>query len=310
MSTLAASLLGLGTTTIDGRRWVDASVMEWERALAPFVAAGYTAVELPSTWLDLAELSGKQRTDLARMLDGIGVAPIGVLAARRSVVDPDHWRSHLEASRRMIDAAAELGAAVFCTGLHGRLSSLAESAVWFWSEPDALPDHRLWDNAVSRIRQLAQHAASAGLTLSLELYERTFLGDPASAVRFVTAVDHPACGINADLGNLQRAPEPVLRWEQMLSIVAPHMNYWHVKNCMRVEDRERAVYLSWPTDLRAGVIDYRRAVALARHAGYTGPLIVEHYGGDAVGAICEARPYAASLSDIAGLASVSGTDTR
>ena len=195
----------------------------------------------------------------------------------------------------MIDAAAELGAVVFCTGLHGTLSARAESAVWFWSEPDARPDERLWDDAVSRTRELTEHAASAGVALSLELYERTFLGDATTAVRFVEAVDHPACGINADLGNLQRAPEPVQPWEEMLSTVVPHMNYWHVKNCMRAEDRERGVYLAWPTELAAGVIDYRRAVALARHGGFAGPVVVEHYGGDSVGAICRARPYVASV---------------
>ena len=295
MTVVAASLLGLGSATIDGQRWSDATVAEWERALTPFADAGYTAVELPSTWLDLAELGPARRAELARLLDGTGIEPIGVLAARRSVIDPEHWQEHLDASRRMIDAAAELGASVFCTGLHGRLTALAEAAVWFWSEPEVEPDERLWDAAVSRIRELADHAASAGLVLSLELYERTFVGNATTAVRFVQAVDRPACGINADLGNLQRAPEPVQSWEEMLLTVVPHMNYWHVKNCMRAEDREHGVYLAWPTELAAGLIDYRRAFALAQQGGYRGPMVVEHYGGDSVGSVCRARPYVESL---------------
>jgi len=43
------------------------------------------------------------------------------------------------------------------------------------------------------------------------------------------------------------------------------------------------------------MIDYRAAIALLLQAGYTGPLVVEHYGGDALAFAASSAIYLRSL---------------
>jgi len=149
--------------------------------------------------------------------------------------------------------------------------------------------------AIDRFRELGEHAASVGVTIALELYEDTYLGSGASAVRLVTEIDHPAVGINPDLGNLVRRHGPVEPWQDIIAATAPYARYWHVKNYQRIEDPDRDLYLSIPTSMELGVIDYRSAVRTALDAGYRGAFCVEHYGGDGLSISARNRDYLRTL---------------
>jgi len=83
------------------------------------------------------------------------------------------------------------------------------------------------------------------------------------------AVDRPNVGCNPDLGNLIRT-DPGADWRSALSVLAPHMNYWHVKNYAD----------GAPCELNAGQIDYRDAFAIVSRAGYAGWVSLETYFGD------------------------------
>jgi hypothetical protein len=72
------------------------------------------------------------------------------------------------------------------------------------------------------------------------------------------------------------------------------VNYWHLKNYLRLRHAGGLV-LSTPCELAAGEIDYRMALEIVLGAGYSGPLCLEHYGGDALSAMKRGREYLQSL---------------
>lgn len=181
----------------------------------------------------------------------------------------------------MIDTAAAIGAAIVSFGFFRALTPAQRNALWFWTVQGPVDsfDPVDWDRAVRRTRELGEHAAQAGIAISLEMYEDTYLGSADSSVKFVRDVDHPAVGLNPDLGNLQRLHRPVERWEVMAEKTLPYVNYWHVKNYFRTEDGTTGAIVTAPAPLELGVINYRKAVQMAIEK-VSGAFCTEHYGGD------------------------------
>ena len=127
------------------------------------------------------------------------------------------------------------------------------------------------------------------------MYEDTYIGTADGAVRFVSDVDVPAVGINADIGNLIRLHRPVERWQAMIEKVAPHAKYWHVKNYLRIEDPARGLIVSYPTSLALGIIDYRWAIGKFLAHGFKSAFLCEHYGGDGLSVCAMNREYLRTL---------------
>jgi sugar phosphate isomerase/epimerase len=111
----------------------------------------------------------------------------------------------------------------------------------------------------------------------------------------VEDIGSPAVGINPDLVNLVRRQGPVEHWHDILTAVLPYTNYWHVKNCLRLEDPLTGHAFSGPVAMESGIIDYRAAIELALAAGFTGAFVVEHYGGDGLGVGATNRDYLRGL---------------
>lgn len=84
------------------------------------------------------------------------------------------------------------------------LTPAQEKALWFWLAEGHQDDPALRPLAVERVRELGDHAQANGIELSLEMYEDTFLGTADEAVAFHADVNHPAVGLNPDLGNFIR----------------------------------------------------------------------------------------------------------
>ena len=148
---------------------------------------------------------------------------------------------------------------------------------------------------MSRIRELGKHAEALGLEISLEMYEDTYIGTADDTVRFVTDVDVPCVGINADIGNLIRLHRPVEHWLSMIEKIVPYAKYWHVKNYMRIEDPASKLIVSYPTSLALGLINYRVAIRKAIDAGFKSAFLCEHYGGDGLSVCAMNRDYLRSI---------------
>lgn len=288
---IAAAQLQQSPETDAGVPWLDAGPDAWLDALRRYPDHGFDALELSTAWLPIGELDRGGLRALAEALAEAGLVVEGVSVPRASVVDPVDGAANLAATHRAIEAAAALGVEAVCIGLHGRLTASEQRALWFWTgEPTPVaPESR--PLAVARVRELAEHAGAVGLRLAVELYPHPFVATAAGAVRFVDDVGSAHCGLNPDLANLARVSAPVERWQDVLAATIGRAVYWHVKNVQRVEDPSRGIHLAWPTALDDGLIDYSAAFATAALAGFDGPVVVEHYGGDGLAISARSREY-------------------
>lgn len=269
----------------------DADADTWLAHLAEVTYEGFTAVDLTDSWLRVGDLTPTRRTELADALARARLTPVAVSAIRRSVIDPDDGEANLAYSHRTIDAAAELGCSVVSVGLHRPLTPAQRATLWFWTVDGPRDDPADQDLAVRRLRELGDHAAAAGVALSLEMYEDTLLGSSASAVRLVREIDHPAVGLNPDLGNLYRLHREIEPFLAAVEACAPHTNYWHVKSYSRDEDPVTGQVTAVPAPMYAGSMNWRAAIRTAVAAGFDGPFCVEHYGGDGLSVMAENQRY-------------------
>ncbi len=256
----------------------------WRRQLRRLQRAGFTALDVPDGWLPLVEMTSAERADLASVMDELGLVGRGLNVTRCSVVDPVFGEANTQRLLAAVDVVAELGWGLLGVGFHPRLRPDQGWPLVFWESP-ATPDDLGEETrvlAAERLRRVAARAAEVGVQVSVEMYEETLAATGADAVRLVHDVGAPNLGINPDLGNLHRTARPEREhWLDTVRAVAPHMDYWHLKDCVRahVAGGPPAVV---PTPLGQGQVDYRLAITEAVAGGYRGALVVEHYGGDAV----------------------------
>jgi sugar phosphate isomerase/epimerase len=294
---IAAAMINFPGVLPDGSLVQEQSVDQWAESLQQVANAGFTEVDPTDSWLRVADLSQARLSEFQFLLKSLGLNVPAISTSRRSVIDPVHGDAYLEYNHRVIDAAARLGAKAVCFGLFGPLTEAQENDLWFWTasgvkNPD---DPAIYRKAVDRIHELGKHAAGLGLEVSLEMYEDTYIGTADGAVRFVSDVDLPAVGINADIGNLIRLHRPVEDWLTMIEKVAPYAKYWHVKNYMRIEDPAKNLIVSYPTSLALGIINYRIAIKRFLECGYKSAFLCEHYGGDGLSVCAMNREYLRSI---------------
>jgi sugar phosphate isomerase/epimerase len=269
----------------------EAGANAWADELAELREAGFDAVDLVDSWLAPGYLSAAELRELAAVLGDTGLRLAGISVVRRSVIDPRDGTANLDYTLRSLDAAAALGAPVVSIGFHRPLTPEQRSAsFWLVDPPRDDRSEANWALAADRVGRVVARAEELGIAVALELHEGTLLDSAAGALRVIELVGSTSLGVNPDLGNLVRVPEPLAAsWEETLRAVLPHTTYWHVKNYARVERPGLVVTL--PSELEAGHVDYRRALGLALDAGYDGPVCIEHYEGDALGAIARGRVY-------------------
>ncbi len=294
---IAAAMIQYSNTLPDGSSVQDQSVDGWAATLSDVVHAGFTELDPTDCWLRIADLPASRRSEFIQLVHSLGLSIPAISTSRRSLIDPVRGEEYLAYGHRVIDAAAEIGAQSVSFGLFGPLTEAQKAALWFWTvdgnrNPDDPEVYRL---AIERTRELGKHAAEVGVEVALEMYEDTYIGTADDAVRFVTEVDLPNVGLNADLGNLIRLHRPVEHWMAMVDKTIPYAKYWHVKNYIRIEDTARGAYMTYPVALSAGLINYRYAVRKAIELGFKSAFLCEHYGGDGLSVCAQNRDYLRSI---------------
>ncbi|WP_442577105.1 sugar phosphate isomerase/epimerase family protein [Microbacterium sp. F51-2R] len=289
---IAAAMLPMG----DAHPAADSPppVERWLADLGEVHDAGFSHVDLTDSWVHYGDLAPGQVEALRQCLAATGSTAASLSAIRRSVIDERDGEAHLAYAHRTIEVAASLSIPVVSVGLHRALTAAQRDQLWFWTvegHRDPFEDQDAWSLAVTRLRELGRHAADAGLILSLELYEHTFLGTSESSVRLVEEIGLDNVGLNPDIGNLIRLHEPVEDWRAIAEATMPYANFWHVKNYTRDEDAAAGFVSTVPTSLELGVINYREAVKIALRNGFQGVICVEHYGGDGLSVSATNRDY-------------------
>ena len=292
---IACNMLPFGSSAPDGTPIHEAPSTVWSDHLRQVRELGFDHIDPTDAWLPLHRLTETRLEEFRRVLDGEGLGISSISMTRSSVVDAEHGQQNLAGAHRLIDIAPSFGATVVNTGFMQALTPAQRKALWFWLAEGHHDDPAMRPLAVERIRELGEHAQDQGVRLSLEIYEDTFIGTPEKAVAFVQDVDHPAVGLNPDLGNLVRLHRPLEEMggspDEMFETVLPHSNFWHIKNYIRDEDPGTGSYHSAPAPLKHGVINYRRIIRRALDLGFSGPFCCEHYGSDSIGVCAENREY-------------------
>ncbi len=291
---IAAAMIQYPNILKDGSSVQDQPAEAWAKTLADVSDVGFTELDPTDSWLRIADLEPSRLDEFMAVVREAGLTVPAISTARRSVIDDKYGAIYLEYNHRVIDTAARIGAGAVSFGLFEALTQGQKDTLWFWTVQGALnpPDDRaVWDKAVTRIRELGQHAAQVGIELALEMYEDTYLGTADSAVRFATDVDLPNVKINADIGNLVRLHRPVEHWLKMIEKVAPFAGYWHAKNYFRDEDGTTGAVATGPMPLELGVISYRVAVRIMIEHGFNSAFLLEHYGGDGLSVCALNREY-------------------
>lgn len=292
---IGAALLNFTGTTADGRDRTTAGPEAWKQTLREVRLAGFDHVDLTDSWVRPADLDADGRRRLLETARSYDLAFSDIAVTRKSVITPDEDRAreNMAYTKRTIDAAADLEVPMVCLGLHDPFTEPQKQATWFWlaegAEDEETPENR--EKAAARFRELGEYAAERGVSVSLEMYEGTFLGTADSSVQLVTAVDLPNVGLCPDIGNIVRLHREVEDWREMLTKMLPHTNYWQLKNYFRDHDPATGSYASAPAPLALGFIDYREAIGMALEAGFDGPMCVEHYGGDGLTVTAMNRDY-------------------
>ena len=292
---IGAALLNFTGTTADGRDRTTAGPEAWKQTLREVRLAGFDHVDLTDSWVRPADLDTDGRRRLLETARSYDLAFSDIAVTRKSVITPDEdlARENMAYTKRTIDAAADLEVPMVCLGLHDPFTEPQKQATWFWlaegAEDEETPENR--EKAAARFRELGEYAAERGVSVSLEMYEGTFLGTADSSVQLVTAVDLPNVGLCPDIGNIVRLHREVEDWREMLTKMLPHTNYWQLKNYFRDHDPATGSYASAPAPLALGFIDYREAIGMALEAGFDGPMCVEHYGGDGLTVTAMNRDY-------------------
>lgn len=290
---IAAAMIQYPNTLPGGASVQDQSAEGWAATLGDVADAGFTELDPTDSWLRLADLEASRLAEFTAVAASLGLTVPAISTSRRSLIDPVHGEAYLAYAHRVIDTAASIGAGAVSFGLFGPLTAAQKAALWFWTadgerNPD---DPAVWNTAVTRVRELGRHAAGVGIEVSLEMYEDTYLGTADGAVRFVTEVDHPAVGLNPDIGNLIRLHRPVEHWLSMIEKTVPFAKYWHVKNYLRDENTTSGLISTHPAPLELGLVNYRTAIGLALKAGFKSAFLVEHYGGDGLSVSARNRDY-------------------
>ncbi|MCL3859822.1 sugar phosphate isomerase/epimerase [Actinotalea sp. K2] len=292
---VGAALLQFPGTDPSGRSLTDGGPEQWRPALREVALAGFEHVDLTDSWVRPGDLPPATLRALSATAGDLGLAFSAIAVTRKSVIDPDPTvaDANLEYALRTVDAAAELGVGTVCLGLHQPLTPAQQEAHWFWLAPggEDPDDAAVRDRAVERFRMVGERAASAGVQISLEMYEGTYLGTSEGAVGLVRDIDLAGVGLCPDIGNIVRLHRPVEDWRVMLERMLPYTNYWQVKNYLRDYDPATGAYFSAPVPLETGFIDYRAAVGMALDVGFSGPFCVEHYGGDGLSVAATNRDY-------------------
>jgi len=272
----------------------------WVRELATISALGFAHVDLVSAWVSPGTLPPARLDDLRGALYQAGLALTGVSLVRASVIDPVSADANLELTLATLEACARLEVPVLSIGFHRPLQGAQlRGPFWMAPAPEDPDDDATFARAIDRLGQVCRRAGELGVEVSLELHEGTLLDRGERVTRILDGVAAANLGVNLDIGNLVRVPGPVVEpWQATLEACLGRINYWHLKNYIRLEQPARGLALSAPCGLADGEIDYRVAIERAVEAGYRGPLCIEHYGGDPLWVMQQARAYLLSLQSV------------
>ncbi len=235
--------------------WTDEVTPAHRPALERLAALGYGAVEIP-----VLHCGSEAPFQAARgWCEALGLARSACAAlpahANPASADPALRAAALDLLRRMIDCTAALGASVLVGPLHSALGHFSGSP----------PTADEWRWSVETLRQAGDHAAAAGVALSVEplnRFECYLLNDHRSGARYVREVGLPNVGLLYDTFHAHiEEKDPAAALAEVLPVV----------NHVHCSENDR----STPG---LGQVRWAETFATLKRGGWDGVLMVEAFG--------------------------------
>jgi D-psicose/D-tagatose/L-ribulose 3-epimerase len=227
--------------------------------LAFLAETGYDFVEMPVNLAldDAAERAKWIRLGQQAAALGLGVQTCSILPPELSLIGPDAATREAGVTylKRVVDCSAAAGSRILMGPLFAGFKT-------FTGRP-ATPNEWAW--SVEAMRAVAEHAHKQGVTLAIESlnrFETYLLTCAADVVRYVQAVDHPACRAAFDTfhANIEEK-----NMAEAIRTLAPYLVH------VQLSENDR----STPGK---GQIDFGAALGTLREVGYTGPIAIEAFG--------------------------------
>jgi len=234
--------------------WTDRLHDGLEPVVDRIKAIGYDGVEIP-----IFELNEPLHREWGRRLDAAGLArtAVTVRGAGDNPISPSAGvrAAAVDSMRRTIDCCRAAGVRILCGPTH--------SAIGEFTGKGPTADEFKW--GVDTMRQAAEHAAQAGVTIATEYlnrFENYFLTSVDQAVTFVKAVDHPNVRMMYDTFHANIEEKDV---SQAIRAAAP----WTV--LVHVSENDRSIP-------GTGHVHWEETFDALHAAGYDGWMVVEAFG--------------------------------
>ncbi|MFN9719370.1 MAG: sugar phosphate isomerase/epimerase family protein [Planctomycetota bacterium] len=156
---------------------------------------GFDTIDI---FTDPLDIDARERKRIRTECEKVGLPIISVCCVATGLIDfnPAVQRFHIDRCRKFLDLCYEFGA-------DNLLLVLGE---YIWNQ-EVIPPAEQWKTGVENCRRLADHAASLGLRIAMELepFPLSLVNSVDSMVRFLDDVDHTALGANIDVSHLHLA---------------------------------------------------------------------------------------------------------
>jgi sugar phosphate isomerase/epimerase len=240
---------------------------------------GFEGIELGLDALGAAADSDEAATDLLHDLEEEGL-PCVALRGGGNLVDSRFGPENEAQLPAALEMATKLKVGIVNLALAGPPSdpdapgaTYGETVSQGSSRQASLEDY---DRTARILASFADSAAAVDVQLSIELHQRSIVDNSWTLLRLIDMIDRPNVGVNADAANTYWAYEEAEEsFEDAITALAPHSNYWHCKNLTRlhIPELHRAIYTRVP--IPYGDLDYRFAVSAMIDAGYDGMVGIE-----------------------------------
>lgn len=246
------------------------------RYLTKVRSLGFEGLELSSA--EVERLNERGVSELAKELAYEGL-PCVAICGGGGMHNPKFAARNRQILERTVEVAGRIGAQVVNTTVG--TPSIPSMPGSFVGEPVSQGSSRQASEADYEVTArglaiVADKAADLGVSISIEVHQHSIADNSWSALHLLGLIDRRNVGVNPDLGNIYWCYEvPEESCEAAIMALAPHANYWHCKNLIRVPipENKHTIFIRRP--LPDGEIDYRFAISAMLDAGYDGCLAVE-----------------------------------
>ncbi|MFC1899045.1 sugar phosphate isomerase/epimerase family protein [Chloroflexota bacterium] len=238
---------------------------------------GFEGLELSSA--EVVRLDERGINELAKELSHEGL-PCIAIRGRGGMHNPKFGAQNRQILEKTVEVAGRIGAQVVNTTTIGA-PSISGMPGFFVGEPVSQGSSRQASEAdyevtAEGLANIADKASNLGVSISIEVHQHSIADNSRSALHLLELIDRRNVGLNPDLGNIYWCYEvPEESCEAAIVALAPHVNYWHCKNLIRVHipENKHSIFIRSP--LPDGDINYRFAISAILDASYEGCLAIE-----------------------------------